>query len=27
VAGGLERRDFSQPNLLRLMAGVEAQAA
>ncbi len=27
IAGALERRDFSQPNLMRLMAGVEAQAA
>jgi ribose transport system ATP-binding protein len=27
IAGGLERRDFSQPNLMRLMAGVEARAA
>jgi ABC-type sugar transport system ATPase subunit len=27
VAGELQRRDFSQPNLMRLMAGVEAQAA
>jgi ABC-type sugar transport system ATPase subunit len=27
IAGELERRDFSQPNLMRLMAGVEARAA
>jgi ABC-type sugar transport system ATPase subunit len=27
VAGELPRRDFSQPNLMRLMAGVEAKAA
>src|SRR5262245_2094057 len=27
VAGELQRRDFSQPNLMRLMAGLEAQAA
>jgi ABC-type sugar transport system ATPase subunit len=27
IAGELPRRDFSQPNLMRLMAGVEAQAA
>ena len=27
VAGELQRRDFSQPNLMRLMAGIEAQAA
>jgi ABC-type sugar transport system ATPase subunit len=27
LAGELERADFSQPNLLRLMAGVEARAA
>jgi ribose transport system ATP-binding protein len=27
VAGELARGDFSQPSLLRLMAGVEAKAA
>ena len=27
VAGELAREEFSQPNLMRLMAGVEAQAA
>jgi ABC-type sugar transport system ATPase subunit len=27
IAGELMRNDFSQPNLLRLMAGVEAKAA
>ena len=27
VAGELERRQFSQTNLMRLMAGVEARAA
>ena len=27
VAGELTREEFSQPNLMRLMAGVEAQAA
>jgi len=27
VAGELEQKDFSQPNLMRLMAGVEAKAA
>jgi ribose transport system ATP-binding protein len=27
IVGELERKDFSQPNLMRLMAGIEAQAA
>src|SRR5437763_9811282 len=27
AAGGLERNDFSQPTLMRLMAGIEAKAA
>jgi ABC-type sugar transport system ATPase subunit len=27
VAGELDRADFSQPNLMRLMAGIEAKAA
>jgi hypothetical protein len=27
MAGELERADFSQPALMRLMAGVEAKAA
>jgi ABC-type sugar transport system, ATPase component len=27
MAGTLERADFSQPSLMRLMAGVEAKAA
>jgi ABC-type sugar transport system ATPase subunit len=27
AAGELERKDFSQPNLMRLMAGIEAKAA
>jgi len=27
IAGELERRDFSQPNLMRLMAGMETKAA
>jgi len=27
VAGELERADFSQTNLMRLMAGLEAKAA